>query len=258
MALRKWGKVPQLDSLGLPGAIPGMLTSPSGLILVVGGTGSGKSTTLASCIDYINRAREAHILTLEAPIEYIHTQIKCRIRQRLIGPGKDCSTFADGITAAMREDPDVIMVGEVRDKATMSACLAAAQTGHLVMGTLHTNSAAEAVERALSFFPEGERDLARSILSNVLRAVIAQRLLPGLSSSKRVLACEVMVVTPGIRANISNGEIVQIEQAMESGLREGQRTMNHALLELYRSQDISRETALMASPRRDILERRMS
>lgn len=258
LALRKLETIiPPFETLGLPSAAKNLLTYPSGLILVVGATGSGKSTTLASCIDHLNSTSAGHIVTLEDPIEYIHYEKQCRVRQRQVGSSGDCTDFAAGVTAAMREDPDIILVGEVRDRATMQACLSASQTGHLVFGTLHTNSAVEAVERILSFYPETERDLARSVLSAVLRGVVAQRLLKSTRAGRRTLAAELMLCTPGVRANIATGDLTAIENAMETGSQDGQLTMNRCLEQLVRENKISRETALTASLRRESLENRL-
>jgi twitching motility protein PilT len=249
-------KVPALQDLGLPAVVPGLLTSSSGLIFVCGGTGSGKTTTLAALIGHINATQATNIITLEDPIEYIHADSTSRIRQRAIGPHGDCASFSQGVVAAMREDPDVILVGEVRDHATMHACLQAAQTGHLVLATLHTNSAPETIDRALAFYPDSERDLARSVLASSLRGIVAQRLLPKAGDpTKRVLAAEVLLVTQGIRANIAAGQITQVSQTMETGRSVGQQTLNHHLAELVTSGQVSREDALMASTRPDMLSR---
>ncbi|MBD8051083.1 type IV pilus twitching motility protein PilT [Limnohabitans radicicola] len=248
--------VPDVDTLGLPATVTPLLSASSGLIFVCGGTGSGKTTTLAALIGHINANQAANIISLEAPIEYIHKDQRSRIRQRSIGPHGDCHSFAQGVVAAMREDPDVILVGEVRDQATMHACLQAAQTGHLVLATLHTNSAPETIDRALAFYPEAERDLARSVLSSSLRAIVAQRLLPQAAQpTQRVLACEVLLVNQGIRANIAAGQITQIAQTMETGRSMGQQTLNHHLFELVQSGLVTREAALTASPRADMLSR---
>ena len=258
VALRKLAtSIPPLASLGLPKEVEAMLGYSTGLILVVGATGSGKSTTLAAAVDLLNATTCGHIVTLEDPIEYIYTDKQCRVRQRQIGPAHDCTTFSAGVIAAMREDPDVIMVGEMRDAATVSAALTAAQTGHLVLATLHTNSAVETIERILSFFPDKERELARSVLSSVLRGVVAQRLVK-LRTGSRILAAEILVCTPAIRANINQNQLVAIEQTMETGRSEGQTTMNTALLQLVVDGRISREEALLSSSKREALERRLS
>lgn len=249
-------EIPAMQSLGLPKDAGRLLEHSTGLILVVGGTGSGKSTTLASFIDALNASTAGHIITLEDPIEYLHADKKSRVRQRQVGPGQDCETFAAGVVAAMREDPDVIMVGEVRDQPTMQACLAAAQTGHLVFATLHTSSATDAIERVQAFYPEKERDLAKSVLGSTLRGIISQRLVKTVAGS-RALAAELMLTTPGIRANIASGQLIAIEQAMDSGRSEGQLTLNHCLQSLFEQGVINREAALTASARRDLLEKRL-
>jgi twitching motility protein PilT len=249
-------KVPQLQDLGLPTTVPNLLTSSSGLVFVCGGTGSGKTTTLAALIGHINASQATNIVSLEDPVEYIHKDGLSRIRQRAVGPHGDCQSFAQGVVAAMREDPDVILVGEVRDHATMHSCLQAAQTGHLVLATLHTNSAPETIDRALAFYPDSERDLARSVLASSLRGIVAQRLLPHANDpTRRVLACEVLLVQQGIRANIASGQITQISQTMETGRSSGQQTLNHHLADLVHNGKISRDDALMASTRPDMLAR---
>jgi len=256
LAIRKLSEhIPPLAQLGLPASLPPLLTYPSGLLLVVGATGSGKSTTLASCVDHLNRTLNGHIVTLEDPVEYIHHDQSCRVRQRHVGSledGSDCATFAQGVVAAMRQDPDVILVGEVRDQATMQACLSAAQTGHLVLATLHTNSAVESVERCLAFFPDRERELARSVLSATLLGVAAQRLVKGVDG-KRILAAEIMLCTQAIRANILQNQLTQITQTMGTGRSEGHLTMNQALEGLCRAGRITQDAALMASSKRDEL-----
>jgi len=249
-------QVPLVQDLGLPASVPGLLTSTSGLVFVCGGTGSGKTTTLAALVGRMNESQALNIVTLEDPIEYIHNNKRSRIQQRTIGPHGDCQSFSLGVVAAMREDPDVILVGEVRDHATMHACLQAAQTGHLVLATLHTNSAPETIDRALSFYQETERDLARSVLASSLRGIVAQHLLPRAEQAdKRVLAAEVLLVTQGIRANIAAGQITQVSQTMETGRSVGQQTLNHHLAELVANGSVTREDALMASTRPDMLAR---
>lgn len=257
VAVRKLAiAIPQLDSLNLPREVRSLLNYPTGLVLVVGATGSGKSTTLAAFIDQLNTQQAGHIITLEDPIEYVHKDKKSRVRQRQIGGGDDCCTFAAGVVAALREDPDIIMVGEVRDQLTMQACLTASQTGHLVFATLHTNSAVETIERVLSFYPEKERDLARSVLSATLRGVVAQRLIKS-TKDTRILAAELLLCTQAIRSNIAGNQLVAIEQTMETGRSEGQVTMNYCLQTLHEKGMISRDTAILASPRPEILEKRL-
>lgn len=257
MSMRKLsGAIPSLEELGLPEATMDLANADSGLTLVVGATGSGKSTTLASMVNAINKDRKGHIVTLEDPIEYIHRDGLCRVRQREIGESGDCQTFAAGVIAAMREDPDVILVGEIKDAETVRAAFMAAQTGHLVLGTLHTNSATETIERLLAFFADSDRELAKSVLSSVLRGVVAQRLIKTLDGG-RVLAAELMKVTQQIRANIRRGEIVSIEQAMETGQADGQITLNRSLETLVTTNRIARETALFAANKRELLEKRL-
>jgi len=255
IAIRKLAsEIPDFHELGLPAGLEDILTQPDGLILVCGATGSGKSTTLASCIKKLNSSIQGNIITLEHPIEYLHESINSRVIQREVGEGSDCNTFANGVIASLREDPDVIMVGEVRDRETMMACLTGAQTGHLVLATLHTNSAAESIERILSFYSEDERPLAQSILSSTLRCVLAQRLIKGIKKP-RVLAAELMIATPAIRSNIAKANIVSLEQELNIGSEFGQITMNRSLKDLYRKGEISRERALLSSSKRMELER---
>ncbi len=245
LALRKLrDTIPLLQVLGLPQQIEELFQANGGLLWVVGPTGCGKSTTLAAGVAHINGTVHGHIVTLEDPIEYLHESQSCFVSQREIGA--DCPGFGAGVRAAMREDPDVIMVGEVKDLETMRACLSAAQTGHFVLATLHTNNAAETIERVLSFFPETERELARSVLSATLRGVIAQRLVMGRDS--RVLIAEVLRANTSVRASIRSGQTEQIKGAMATGLADGQVTFNRALLEAVRLGRITREVAMANSP----------
>lgn len=257
IALRRLStEIPVLENLGLPDSVRAMTNTESGLVLVVGATGSGKSTTLAAMVNEINIREARHIVTLENPIEFVHEDKKSRIRQRYVDEEGDCLSFDLGVIAAMREDPDIIQVGEIRDLATVKAAFSAAQTGHLVLGTLHTNSAVETVERLLAFFTEQDRTLAGSVLSSVLKGVVAQRLVKTIDR-KRALAAEIMLVTKAIAANIKKGEINQIMQSMESGSTDGQITMNRSLLALYESSKISREAALFSSNNPASLEKAM-
>lgn len=245
--------IPPLHSLGLPNSVQRLIEASQGLVLVTGPTGSGKSTTLASMIDHINANTQSHVITLEDPIEYIHKDRLSRMRQRQVGKTGDCATFAAGVIGAMREDPDVILIGEMRDVDTVAAALNAAQTGHLVLATLHTNSATETINRILAFFTDGDRELARSVLAAVLRGVISQRLIKT-NDGKRALAVELMIATQAIRVHISNGRTNLILQEMNSGSIDGQLTLNHSLSLLVRSKMVDIETALIASNNRSNLE----
>ena len=257
IALRRLSvEIPVLSKLGLPESIKQMTNTESGLVLVVGATGSGKSTTLAAMINEINMAECRHIITLEDPIEFVHPDIKSRIRQRYIGEDADCISFEQGVIASLREDPDIIQVGEIRNLATVKAAFTAAQTGHLVLGTLHTNSAVETVERLLAFFTEQDRALAASVLSSVLKGVVAQRLVRT-TDGKRALAAEIMLVNKAIAANIKKSDINQISQSMESGSTDGQVTMNRSLFKLFETARITKDVAIFSSYNPASLEKMM-
>ena len=246
--------IPLLSSLGLPASVHRLIEAPQGLVLVTGPTGSGKSTTLASIIDGLNAYTQSHIITLEDPIEYVHKDRSSRMRQRQVGDAGDCVNFATGVIGAMREDPDVILIGEMRDVETVEAALNAAQTGHLVLATLHTNSATETINRILAFFTESDRELARSVLASVLRGVISQRLVRT-KDGKRVLALEILMATQAIRVHITNGRNNLLIQEMSSGAIDGQLTLNQSLIKLLNEEIVDQETALMASNDRPALER---
>ncbi len=246
--------IPPMSSLGLPASVQRLIESPQGLVLVTGPTGSGKSTTLASMIDWLNANTQSHIITLEDPIEYVHKDRASRMRQRQIGEAGDCADFAAGVIGAMREDPDVILIGEMRDVETVEAALNAAQTGHLVLATLHTNSATETINRILAFFTESDRELARSVLASVLRGVVSQRLVRT-KEGKRVLALEILMATQAIRVHITGGRNNLLIQEMSSGAIDGQLTLNQSLIKLFNEKIVDQETALMASNDRPALER---
>jgi len=227
------------QELGLPPVLAKLAERPRGLILVTGPTGSGKSTTLAAIIDKINKERKGHIITVEDPIEFIHRHQSCIVNQREIGT--DTKTFASALKYALREDPDVILVGEMRDLETVTAALTIAETGHLVLATLHTNSAAESINRVIDVFPSNQQAQVRAQLAFVLEGVITQTLLPRLSGRGRVMAAEIMVATPAIRALIRDDKVHQIYSAMQSSKKFGMQTMNDALFQLYTSRDVSQE-----------------
>jgi twitching motility protein PilT len=227
------------QELGLPPVIAKLAERPRGLILVTGPTGSGKSTTLAAIIDKINKERKGHIITVEDPIEFIHRHQACLVNQREIGT--DTKTFANALKYALREDPDVILVGEMRDLETVAAALTIAETGHLVLATLHTNSAAESINRIIDVFPSNQQSQVRAQLAFVLEGVITQTLLPKAKGRGRCMAAEIMVATPAIRALIRDDKIHQIYSAMQSGKKYGMQTMNDALYQLYTSREVSQE-----------------
>jgi twitching motility protein PilT len=212
---------------------------PRGLILVTGPTGSGKSTTLAAIIDKINKERKGHIITVEDPIEFIHRHQSCIVNQREIGT--DTKSFANALKYALREDPDVILVGEMRDLETIAAALTIAETGHLALATLHTNSAAESINRIIDVFPSNQQSQVRAQLAFVLEGVITQTLLPKARGRGRAMASEIMVATPAIRALIRDDKIHQIYSAMQSGKKHGMQTMNDSLFQLYTAREVAQE-----------------
>ena len=233
------------QQLGLPPVIAKLADKPRGLILVTGPTGSGKSTTLAAMIDKINKERKGHIITVEDPIEFIHRHQSCIVNQREVGT--DTKSFGSALKYALREDPDVILVGELRDLETISACLTIAETGHLALATLHTNSAAEAINRIIDVFPSNQQSQVRAQLAFVLEGIVTQTLLQKAKGKGRSMAAEILVVTPAIRALIRDDKIHQIYSAMQSGKRHGMQTMNDALYQLYTNREIAIEEALRVS-----------
>lgn len=222
-------QVPSLESLGAPPAVARFAHLEEGLVLVCGATGSGKSTTLAGLVDAINRSRDAHILTIEDPVEFVHTSGRSLVSQREVG--RDTAGFPVALRAALREDPDVLLVGELRDLETMRLALAAAETGHLVLATLHTRGAASAIDRLVGGFPSGERDLARGILAAGLAGVVCQRLLPRVGGG-RVAAYEVLVATPAVRNLIRESRLNQLESVMQTGQSAGMQTFAQSLVRL--------------------------
>jgi twitching motility protein PilT len=224
--------LPSLDALGVPGVLHDWIVRPYGMILVTGPTGSGKSTTLAALLAHLNVTRPGHILTLEDPIEFVHTSARCTVSQREVGT--DVVSFADGMREALRQDPDILMVGEMRDPDTMSAALALAETGHLVLSTLHTHAAAEAVIRLVQSFPAHAQDQIRTRISFSLLGVVTQVLVPRRSGAGRVLVAEVMVCTPAIRALIREDRVHQIPSAIQTGRRLGMERRDDALRRAWR------------------------
>jgi len=234
--------IPTLDQLGLPVSLYDVTRDTQGLVLVTGPTGSGKSTTLASLIDHVNRNHTKHILTIEDPIEFVHHNKKSVITQQEVGHGADTKTFAAGVRGALRKAPDIILVGEMRDLETISAAVTAAETGHLVMGTLHTNSAAETIDRIVDVFPHEAQNLVRTQLASVLRAVVCQQLVPN-KTGKRSLAYELMLTTHAIRANVREGKTHQIPNAIQTGANLGMRLMDESLARLAREGVVDYEEA---------------
>ncbi|MEX2527513.1 MAG: type IV pilus twitching motility protein PilT [Gemmatimonadota bacterium] len=234
-----------LDKLGLPPAVTKLAERPRGLVLVTGPTGSGKSTTLAAMLDKVNKERKGHIITIEDPIEFIHRHQSCTVNQREVG--SDTQSFKSALKYALRQDPDVILVGEMRDLETISAALTIAETGHLVLATLHTNSAAEAVNRIIDAFPSHQQSQVRAQLAFVLEGVVTQTLLPKARGTGRLLAAEVMICTPAIRALIRDEKIHQIYSLLQAGKKHGMQTMNDALQSLYMRREVTLEEALKRS-----------
>ncbi len=237
--------IQSVEKLGLPPIINKLAERPRGLVLVTGPTGSGKSTTLAAMLDKINKERKSHIITIEDPIEFIHRHQNSVVNQREVGA--DTKSFAAALKYALRQDPDVILIGEMRDLETISAALTIAETGHLVLATLHTNSAAESVNRIIDAFPSHQQPQVRAQLSFVLEGVVTQTLIPRAKGRGRVAASEVMMCTPAIRAVIRDEKIHQIYSLMQAGKKHGMQTMNDSLQMLYLKNEITLEEALKRS-----------
>ncbi|GEM77381.1 type IV pilus twitching motility protein PilT [Vibrio sagamiensis] len=232
------GTIPTLESLDAPDIFKKIANAEKGLVLVTGPTGSGKSTTLAAIVDYINRNHNKHILTIEDPIEFIHPNIKCLINQREVH--RDTRSFANALRSALREDPDVILLGEMRDKETISLALTAAETGHLVLGTLHTSSAAKTIDRIIDVFPGSDKDMVRSMLSESLRSVIAQKLLKR-NGGGRVACHEIMMGTPAIRNLVREDKIAQMYSIIQTGAAYGMQTMEQHARQLLSQGIVSRD-----------------
>jgi twitching motility protein PilT len=238
--------VKSFEELRLPAVVAKLAERPRGLVLVTGPTGSGKSTTLAAMIDKINRERRGHIITVEDPIEFIHKHQNCIVNQREVGT--DTRSFSSALKYALREDPDVILIGEMRDLETISAALTIAETGHLALATLHTNSAPEAINRMIDVFPATQQAQVRAQLAFVLEGIITQTLLPRATGRGRVMVAEILVATPAIRAVIRDDKVHQIYSLMQAGKKHGMQTMNDALYQLYMSREIVKDEALRVSP----------
>jgi twitching motility protein PilT len=248
-------RIPTLDELGLPRVLQDLSRKKRGLILVTGPTGSGKSTTLAAMINQINQERSDHIITIEDPIEYLHQHGRSIINQRELG--MDTKAFANALRAALREDPDVILVGEMRDNDTISTAITCAETGHLVLSTLHTNNASQTVDRMVDVFPPGQQEQIRFQLSNNLEAVLCQQLLPKSGGPGRVCAMEVMTCTPAIRNLIREAKAHQITSSIQTSANVGMQTMDQSLRDLYQRGSITYEEALTRAMNPDELKKMM-
>ncbi|MDX5364420.1 MAG: type IV pilus twitching motility protein PilT [Pseudazoarcus pumilus] len=242
-------KVLTLEDLNAPKIFKDISEQPRGIVLVTGPTGSGKSTTLAAMVDYINENQYSHILTIEDPIEFVHTSKRCLINQREVH--RDTLSFNNALRSALREDPDVILVGEMRDLETIRLALTGAETGHLVFGTLHTSSAAKTIDRIIDVFPADEKEMVRAMLSESLRAVISQTLLKTKDGSGRVAAHEIMLGTPAIRNLIRENKIAQMYSSIQTGQSVGMQTLDQCLTELVRRNIVSVTEARMRAQNKD-------
>ncbi|MDI6807491.1 MAG: type IV pilus twitching motility protein PilT [Candidatus Eisenbacteria bacterium] len=238
--------IPSPEELGLPRLVANMISKSKGLILVTGPTGCGKSTTLASMVKVINEQRAVHIITIEDPIEYVHGHKKSIVDQREVG--SDTKSFAKALKYVLRQDPDVILVGEMRDLETIAAALTIAETGHLVLATLHTNSASESVNRIVDVFPAEQQHQILSQIAFVIEGVITQQLIPRMGRPGRVLAAEILIATPAVRSVIREGKIHQLYSLIQTGQKHGMQTMNHSLCHAVVSRLISQDDAMGHSP----------
>src|SRR6202158_4018522 len=246
-------KVRTFGELGLPAVVATLSDRPRGLVLVTGPTGSGKSTTLAAMLDKVNSERHDHILTIEDPIEYIHQHKNCLVNQREVH--SDTASFSNALRAALREDPDIVLIGEMRDLETIESALRIAETGHLTFATLHTNSAAQTINRIIDIFPSGQQSQIRTQLSLVLEGIVCQALLPRADGKGRVCSLEIMVPTPAIRNLIRDDKVHQIYGSMQAGQEKlGMQTANQSLASLYMNRSITLEAALTASSLKDELQ----
>ena len=248
-------KIPLPEELGIPKSVVDLYQKKRGLVLVTGPTGSGKSTTLASIIDRINSMREVHVITLEDPIEYLHNHKKAMVNQREVG--LDTHSYSNALRAALREDPDVILVGEMRDLETISTAITAAETGHLVLSTLHTIGAASTIDRIVDVFPPHQQQQIRVQLSMVLESVISQQLIPTADKKSRVAAFEVMHSTPAIKNLIREAKSPQINSTIQTSKKLGMQTMDDAIFDLYMKGDIDKENAVSYAQDSQIMEKRI-
>src|SRR5881398_2750336 len=235
-------EIKSFNQLGLPAVVSKLCDKPRGLVLVTGPTGSGKSTTLAAMIDKINKELKGHIITVEDPIEFIHRHQSCIVNQREIGT--DTLSFAAALKYALRQDPDVVLIGEMRDLETIGAALTISETGHLVFATLHTNSAMESINRIIDVFPSHQQAQVRAQLSFVLEGIVTQTLLQKAKGRGRVMACEILIMTPAVRALIRDEKIEQIPSMMQAGKKHGMQTLNDALYQLYVGREVSKDECL--------------
>ena len=235
--------IPSVESLGLPSIAKKLVQQPHGLFLVTGPTGSGKSTSLAALIDYVNETMNRHIITLEDPIEYLHVHKQSIIEQREVG--FDTLSFKDGLRASLRQDPDVILVGEMRDMDTISTAITASETGHLVLGTLHTSDAAGSIERMIDVFPAGQREQIRLMLANVLLGILSQRLLPTKKTNGRVAATEMLVNNAAVKNLIRAEKMYQIPNVLQTSMDQGMHTMGMSIKRLVEAETISRSHLLL-------------
>jgi twitching motility protein PilT len=246
------GAIRTLDELDLPPVLHTLTEKPRGLVLVTGPTGSGKSTTLAAIVDEINRTRSEHIMTIEDPIEFLHRHQKCVVNQREIGT--DARSFAESLRAALRQDPDVLLVGEMRDLETISTALTAAETGHLVFGTLHTQTASSTIDRVIDVFPPNQQQQVRIMIANSLQAVVTQTLLPTADGSGRVAALEILLPDDGVRNLVRQAKVEQIYTVMQTSSSRGMQTMEQALADLVMRGIVEYEEALARTTRHEQLQ----
>jgi twitching motility protein PilT len=242
-------KILSLEELNAPKIFADIAMQPRGIVLVTGPTGSGKSTTLAAMVDHINELEYGHILTVEDPIEFVHESKKCLVNQREIGPHS--LSFNNALRSALREDPDIVLVGELRDLETIRLALTAAETGHLVFGTLHTSSAAKTIDRIIDVFPAAEKDMVRAMLSESLKAVISQTLLKTKDGGGRVAAHEIMIGTPAIRNLIRENKVAQMYSAIQTGQNIGMQTLDQCLLDMVRRNVVSVAEARVRAQNKD-------
>ena len=240
-----------LEELGLPASLRELAMKPRGLVLVTGPTGSGKSTTLAAMIDEVNRAKPHHILTIEDPIEFVHRHKRCVVTQREIGT--DAASFAEALRAGLRQDPDAILLGEMRDLETIATALTAAETGHLVLATLHTQSAPSTIDRVIDVFPPAQQEQVRMQLANTLQGIVTQTLLPTADHAGRVACLEILFPDDAVRNLIRQGKVEQIYSVMQTSTQRGMQTLEHGLAELIRKRTVSVESAFTVSSRKEQL-----